>query len=153
VVNAVIHRQKNGTLLKLVIGDALVTGHSLTETTACGREANIEGCLYDLIDDEGEKTSLAALRPQDFAQLLAIADAVTVYPRPESGWTNFARQGDSKEERLSMLPPFQPFLDIFTRRRGAHTAHTQLGRPTHEAPTREYTHKHTQTHSPRHTKG
>ena len=111
VVNAVIHRQKNGTLLKLVIGDALVTGHSLTETTACGREANIEGCLYDLIDDEGEKTSLAALRPQDFAQLLAIADAVTVYPRPESGWTNFARQGDSKEERLSMLPPFQPFLD------------------------------------------
>ena len=75
------------------------------------REANIEGCLYDLIDDEGEKTSLAALRPQDFAQLLAIADAVTVYPRPESGWTDFAPQGDSKEERLSMLPPFQPFLD------------------------------------------
>ena len=35
---------------------------------------------------------------------------------------------------------------IFTRRRGAHTAHTQLGRPTHEAPTREYTHKHTHKH-------
>ena len=34
---------------------------------------------------------------------------------------------------------------IFTRRRGANTAHTQMGRPTHEAPTREYTHKHTQT--------
>ena len=28
---------------------------------------------------------------------------------------------------------------------GAHTAHTQVGRPTHEAPTREYTHKHPQT--------
>ena len=32
-------------------------------------------------------------------------------------------------------------------------AHTQIGRPnTHEAPTRENTHKHKQTHSPRHTK-
>ena len=30
--------------------------------------------------------------------------------------------------------------------RGADTAHiTQMGRPTYEAPTREYTHKHTQT--------
>ena len=84
VVNAVIHRQKNGTLLKLVIGDALIPGHPLTETTACGREANGEGCLYDLIDDEGEKTSLAASRrAHDFAQLLAIADAVMVYPRPK----------------------------------------------------------------------
>ena len=36
-------------------------------------------------------------------------------------------------------------LFLFTRRRGANTAHTQMGRPTHEAPTREYTHKHTQT--------
>ena len=36
-------------------------------------------------------------------------------------------------------------LYVFTRRRGANTAHTQMGRPTHEAPTREYTHKHTQT--------
>ena len=34
---------------------------------------------------------------------------------------------------------------LFTRRRGANTAHTHMGRPTHEAPTREYTHKHTQT--------
>ena len=34
---------------------------------------------------------------------------------------------------------------LFTRRRGANTAPTQMGRPTHEAPTREYTHKHTQT--------
>merc|ERR1712085_3436 len=34
---------------------------------------------------------------------------------------------------------------VFTRRRGAHTAHTQVGRPTHEAPTREYTH--TQPHT------
>ena len=34
---------------------------------------------------------------------------------------------------------------VFTRRRGANTAPTQMGRPTHEAPTREYTHKHTQT--------
>ena len=32
---------------------------------------------------------------------------------------------------------------VSTRRKGAHTAHTQVGRPTHEAPTREYTHKHT----------
>ena len=32
-----------------------------------------------------------------------------------------------------------------TRRRGANTAHIHMGRPTHEAPTREYTHKHTQT--------
>jgi hypothetical protein len=31
--------------------------------------------------------------------------------------------------------------------RAADTAHTQLGRPAHEAPTREYTHKHTQTHT------
>ena len=29
-------------------------------------------------------------------------------------------------------------LFLFTRRRGANTAHTQMGRPTHEAPTREY---------------
>ena len=36
-------------------------------------------------------------------------------------------------------------LYVFTRRRGANTAHIQMGRPTHEAPTREYTHKHTQT--------
>ena len=28
---------------------------------------------------------------------------------------------------------------LFTRRRGANTAPTQMGRPTHEAPTREYT--------------
>ena len=34
---------------------------------------------------------------------------------------------------------------MITRRRGADTAHTQMGRPTYEAPTREYTHKHTQT--------
>jgi hypothetical protein len=34
---------------------------------------------------------------------------------------------------------------LLTRRRGADTAHTQMGRPTYEAPTREYTHKHTQT--------
>jgi hypothetical protein len=34
---------------------------------------------------------------------------------------------------------------ILTRRRGADTAHTQMGRPTYEAPTRDYTHKHTQT--------
>ena len=32
-----------------------------------------------------------------------------------------------------------------TRRRGANTAHTQMRRLTHEAPTREYTHKHTHT--------
>ena len=38
-------------------------------------------------------------------------------------------------------------LYVFTRRRGANTAHIQMGRPTHEAPTREYTHKH--KHSPR----
>ena len=42
---------------------------------------------------------------------------------------------------------------ILTRRRGAHTAHTQIGRPTHEAPTRENTHTHKQTHSPRYTTG
>ena len=34
---------------------------------------------------------------------------------------------------------------LLTRLRGADTAHTQMGRPTYEAPTREYTHKHTQT--------
>ena len=34
-----------------------------------------------------------------------------------------------------------------TRRRGANTAHTQMRRLTHEAPTREYTHKHTHTHT------
>ena len=33
-------------------------------------------------------------------------------------------------------------IHIFTRRRGAHAAHTQIGRPTHEAPTRENTRKH-----------
>jgi len=38
-------------------------------------------------------------------------------------------------------------LYILTRRRGADTAHTEMARPTHEAPTREYTHKHKQTHS------
>ena len=32
---------------------------------------------------------------------------------------------------------------LLTRRRGANTAHTQVGRPTHEAPTREYKHTHT----------
>ena len=36
-------------------------------------------------------------------------------------------------------------LRLLTLRRGADTAHTQMGRPTYEAPTREYTHKHTQT--------
>ena len=40
---------------------------------------------------------------------------------------------------------------ILTRRRGADTAHTQMGRPTYEAPTRESTHtnthKHKQTHN------
>ena len=107
VVNAVIHRQKNGTLLKLVIGDALFTGHSLTETTACGREANGEGCLYDLIDDEGEKTSLAASRPDDFAQLLALADAVTVYPRPESGWETKRWESD---QQGATRRAFEPFL-------------------------------------------
>ena len=42
----------------------------------------------------------------------------------------------------SLLRPI--LLCVFTRRGGANTAHTQMGRPTHEAPTREYTHKHTQ---------
>ena len=37
-------------------------------------------------------------------------------------------------------------LYVFTRRRGANTAHTQMGRPTHEAPTRVSTH--TNTHTP-----
>jgi hypothetical protein len=37
------------------------------------------------------------------------------------------------------------WLCVLTRRRGADTAHTQMGRPTYEAPTREYTHQHTQT--------
>ena len=36
-------------------------------------------------------------------------------------------------------------LYLLARRRGADTAHTKMGRPTYEAPTREYTHKHTQT--------
>jgi hypothetical protein len=36
-------------------------------------------------------------------------------------------------------------LYILNPPEGAHTAHTQVGRPTHEAPTREYTHKHPQT--------
>ena len=36
--------------------------------------------------------------------------------------------------------PYLPLIYVFTRRRGANTAHTQMGRPTHEAPTREYTH-------------
>lgn len=103
VVNAVIHR-RNGTLLKLVIGGGLLTGLSHSESMACGREANSEGCLYDLTNDEGEKTSLAALRPHDFAQLLAFADAVAVYPRPESGW-------ETMLQSMSELPPFQPFID------------------------------------------
>eukprot|EP00964_Phaeocystis_antarctica_P020326 scaffold11230_cov69-Phaeocystis_antarctica.AAC.1 len=47
----------------------------------------------------------------------------------------------------------RPPLCILTRRRGAHTAHTQIGRPTHEAPTRENTHKRKRTHSPRYTTG
>jgi len=104
VVNAVIHRQKNGSLLKLVIGDTLTDGGKATETTACGREANSAGCLYDLIEDEGEGTSLAASRPDAFAQLLALADAVAVYPRPESGWTQRWAHGGSER------PPFEPFL-------------------------------------------
>ena len=33
-------------------------------------------------------------------------------------------------------------LYVFNAPEGCHTAHTQMGRPTHEAPTREYTHKH-----------
>ena len=37
-----------------------------------------------------------------------------------------------------------------TRRRGADTARTQMGRPTYEAPTREYTHKHTHTQTNTH---
>ena len=46
-------------------------------------------------------------------------------------------------------------LYIFTCRRGADTAHTQMGRPTHEAPngtayTRDHTHKLTQTHTNTH---
>ena len=57
-----------------------------------------------------------------------------------------------RDTRDPRLPTFRTIY-IFTRRRGAHTAHTQVGRPTHEAPTREYTHKHTQTHSPRYTTG
>ena len=49
-----------------------------------------------------------------------------------------------------MTRPYKPIgtlivLYILTRRRGADTAHTQVGRPIYEAPTREYTHKHTQT--------
>ena len=54
-------------------------------------------------------------------------------------------------ERERRTRPDTPLADrlayVFTRRRGANTAHTQMGRPTHEAPTREYTHKHKQTHS------
>jgi hypothetical protein len=38
-------------------------------------------------------------------------------------------------------------LYLLARRRGADTAHTKMGRPTYEAPIREYTHKHTQTHT------
>ena len=41
---------------------------------------------------------------------------------------------------------------LLTRRRGADTAHTQMGRPTYEAPTREYrtqTHTNTNKHTTR----
>ena len=47
--------------------------------------------------------------------------------------------------RVTCVCVYQLFL--FSRRRGANTAHTQMGRPTHEAPTREYTREHKQTHS------
>jgi len=38
-------------------------------------------------------------------------------------------------------------LEMNAPERGADTAHTQMGRLTYEAPTPEYTHKHTQTHN------
>ena len=61
------------------------------------------------------------------------------------------RRTDGSGFRISPFRPVHSGLKLYllTRRRGAHTAHTQVGRPTHEAPTREYTHKHKQTHSPR----
>ena len=59
------------------------------------------------------------------------------------------RRTDGSGFRISPFRPVHSGLKLYllTRRRGAHTAHTQIGRPTHEAPTRENTHKHTQTHS------
>ena len=77
-------------------------------------------------------------------------------------WLQFVhrRRGDSRSSACTIIlyvcilrAPGVRLYVYFTRRRGAHTAHTQVGRPTHEAPTREYTHKHTQTHNPRYTTG
>ena len=131
VINAVIHRlhddtTNTSTLLKLVVGGALMNNlHG--GATACGREANDEGCLYDLNDDESEQTSLAAQRPEAFSQLLALADLASstsprsdprghgqhgfagkvprectmgMYPRRERGW-----------ELLERGEPLLPFLD------------------------------------------
>ena len=52
-------------------------------------------------------------------------------------------QRNRRDSQGSLTPLSSEY--IFTRRRGANTAHTQMGRPTHEAPTRENTRKHTQT--------
>ena len=47
-------------------------------------------------------------------------------------------------ETCRVNPSHTNFLFIFTRRRGANTAHTQMGRPTHEG---TYSRVHTQTHT------
>ena len=64
---------------------------------------------------------------------------------PLSSITCLARTSPSTI--LRHRPPVNPVFTryLLTRRRGADTAHTQMGRPTYEAPTREYTHRHTQT--------
>ena len=65
------------------------------------------------------------------------------------GWALWRRLSDLAA-RVEKWASILDGLYILTRRRGANTAHTQTGRRTHEATTRECTHKHhTQTH--RHT--
>jgi len=88
VINAVIHATNN-TLYKIVVGKNLKSidaDEDNNELTRCGR-APEDGCMYDLLNDEGEDRSIAAAHPETFAQLLALADGATVYPRPKNGWT------------------------------------------------------------------
>ena len=67
--------------------------------------------------------------------------------------SNFGLIAVYYQSRLMSVKRTNISLSIYAPEGGVrtrHTAHTQVGRPTHETPTREYTHKHTQTHTNTH---
>jgi len=91
-IQAVIQlNTSSGALLKLMVGVTMagvpasdrLAAQANTEHFSCGFTPDT-GCLYDLNNDPGETTSIAAAWPTTFNMLLSEARAGVVYPNPRA---------------------------------------------------------------------